>query len=211
MFNGTNYVFWKVRMKTYIQSLRVDVWDVVEEEYQRPLVLVTKDHKFAFRCNVKAMHGLLFGLPKLEIVKVMDFKSTKPIWDKMSIYYEGNNKVNNAKLQGFRIQFESLSMHDDEDIAKYFQGVDEVLNTIRGFDEKLDDDVVVQRVLRSLSKSFNSKVSSIEEMENMSTLTLDQLLWRLTAYEKRCFKGKPTNKESTFKAVNKCKGKSIVK
>lgn len=31
MFNGINYVFWKVRMKTYIQSLRVDVWDVVEE------------------------------------------------------------------------------------------------------------------------------------------------------------------------------------
>jgi len=33
MFNGKNYVFWKVRMKAYIQFLGDYVWDVVEEEY----------------------------------------------------------------------------------------------------------------------------------------------------------------------------------
>ena len=31
MFNGMNYVFWKVRMKTYVQSLCANVWDAVEE------------------------------------------------------------------------------------------------------------------------------------------------------------------------------------
>lgn len=30
MFNGTIYVFWKVRMKTYIHSLGADVWDVAK-------------------------------------------------------------------------------------------------------------------------------------------------------------------------------------
>jgi len=30
MFNGTNFMFWKVRIMTYIQSLGADVWDVVE-------------------------------------------------------------------------------------------------------------------------------------------------------------------------------------
>lgn len=36
MFNGTNYVFWKVRVKTYIQSLGANVRDVAEEEYKPP-------------------------------------------------------------------------------------------------------------------------------------------------------------------------------
>lgn len=86
----------------------------------------------------------------------------------MSSCYEGDNMVKKAKLQGFRIKFESLSMHHDEDIAKYFQRIYEFVNTIRGLDEKLDEDVVVQKVLRSLRKKFNPKVSAIEKMENMN-------------------------------------------
>lgn len=33
MFNGTNYVFWKGRIRTYIQYLGVDALDAMEEEY----------------------------------------------------------------------------------------------------------------------------------------------------------------------------------
>lgn len=123
MFNGTNYVFYKVRMNTYIQSLGDDV----EEEYQRPPIVVTKYQKLELTCNAKAMHALLSSLPESKLVKVMDWTSAKEIWDKMSNLYEGDNKVNKAKLQGFRIQFESLSMHDDEDIANYYLRVDEVV------------------------------------------------------------------------------------
>lgn len=62
IFNGTNDVFWKVKMKTYIQSLRVDVWDVVEEQYQKPLAMISRDHKMVFTCNDKAINFLLANL-----------------------------------------------------------------------------------------------------------------------------------------------------
>jgi len=39
-------------------------------------------------------------------------------------------------------------MHDDEDIMKYLLRVDEVVNTIRGLDEKLEEPIMVQNVLR---------------------------------------------------------------
>lgn len=42
MFNGTNIVFWRVRMNTYIKSLRAYLWDVVEEEYQNPPININK-------------------------------------------------------------------------------------------------------------------------------------------------------------------------
>jgi len=54
------------------------------------------------------MNALLTGLPKSEQVKVMDFTTVKAIWDKMSSHYEGDNKVKQAKLQCFRMQFELL-------------------------------------------------------------------------------------------------------
>lgn len=47
----------------------------------------------------------------------MDFTTSKTIWDKMRNCYEGD-KVKQAKLQGFRMQYESLKMYGDEDIAK---------------------------------------------------------------------------------------------
>lgn len=74
------------------------------------------------------------------------------------------------------------------------------MNTIRSLDENLEEPIIVQKVLRSLPKRFNPKVSTIEEMTNTNTHTLDQLLGTLTAYEMRISKGKPTTKESTFKA-----------
>jgi len=60
-------------------------------------------------------------------------------------------------------------MHDDEDIAKYLLRVDEVVNNIRGFDEFLEEVVVIQKVLRSLPIRLNSKASSIEEMMSLIT------------------------------------------
>ena len=82
--------------------------------------MVTKDQKMEVTCNAKLMNDLLVGLPKSELVKVMDCKSTKAIWDKMSNFYEGDNKVKKAKHQEYMMQFEFLCMHDDEHIENYF-------------------------------------------------------------------------------------------
>lgn len=164
-----------------------------------------KDQKMEFTCNAKAMNALLAGLPKSQLVKVMDYASTKEISNNMSNLYEGDSKAKKAKFQGYRMQFESLSMHDDEDIEKYFFRVHEVVNTMRGLHEKLDEAIVVQKVLRSLPKRFNPKVSIIEEITNLNSLTLHKLLGILTSYEIRISKGKLVAKESAFKAKNKGK------
>ena len=34
LFNENNLIFWKTRMRSYIQSLGADVWAVVEAGYQ---------------------------------------------------------------------------------------------------------------------------------------------------------------------------------
>ena len=53
-------------------------------------------------------------------------ESTKEIWDKLVKNYEGDKKVNLAKLQAHIMQFESLRMSEDENIAGFFLRVDEL-------------------------------------------------------------------------------------
>jgi hypothetical protein len=71
LFDGTNFSFWKVRMRTYLMTLGVDVWDVVEIGYTKPVVLASKDDKLEFSFNDNGMNVILNGLTEAEFVKVM--------------------------------------------------------------------------------------------------------------------------------------------
>ena len=53
LFNGTNIAFWKVRMRTYIMDLGVDVWDVVDTGYVNPVVLANKDDKIELASTLR--------------------------------------------------------------------------------------------------------------------------------------------------------------
>jgi hypothetical protein len=77
LFNGTNFAFWKVRMRTYIMVLGADVWDVVETGYVKPIVLASKDDNLEFNFNTKAMHVILSGLAETKFVKVMHLEFSK--------------------------------------------------------------------------------------------------------------------------------------
>jgi hypothetical protein len=43
LFNGTNFSFWKIRMKTYLMSLGMEVWKILLDGYKIPLNLPTNE------------------------------------------------------------------------------------------------------------------------------------------------------------------------
>jgi hypothetical protein len=202
LFDGTNFAFWKIRMRTYLMALGVDVWDVVETGYTKPIVLANKDDKLEFIFNAKGMNAILNGLAETEFVKVMHLNTAKEMWDKLINSYEGNEKVKGAKLQTYSLKFEQLRMNEDETISKYFLRVEELVNAMKGLGETFDDSLLIQKILRSLPDKFNPKVSAIEELNDLKTLSIDQLLGTLTAYEMRINKDKSSTREASFKADN---------
>ena len=93
-------------------------------------------------------------------------------------------------------------MYNDESVANYFLRVDEIANCMKNLGEEVKEAVVVEKVLRSLSPRFESKVSAIEEKEKLQDLKMSQLHGILTAYEMR--KGGPSDRrEAAFKASSK--------
>jgi hypothetical protein len=135
--------------------------------------------------NTKAKNALLNGLSDTVFTKVAHCKYAKEIWDKLQNIYEGYSKVKAAKIQTYRGQFKQLKMKEDEDITSYFLRVNETVNEIIGLREKIEESVIVQKVLRSLSMRFNPKISTLEEISDLNSISMDELHGIFTTYEMR--------------------------
>jgi len=95
-------------------------------------------------------------------------------------------------------------MHGDESIASYFLRIDEVVNCMKNMGEEIKEVTLVEKILRSLSTKFESKVSAIEEKQDLQNITMTQLHGILNAFEMR--KGGPLDlREAAFKASAKGK------
>eukprot|EP00253_Pinus_taeda_P028481 PITA_28481 len=152
IFDGTNFVYWKVRVTAYLQSLGTEVWDIKDTGDTFPSATPTDPaEKKKYETNAKAVNTLLGFLSQSEFVKVMQFKSAKEIWDKIVLSYEGDDQVKRAKLQTLRIQYENIKMYNDESVANYVLRVDEIVNCMKNLGEEVKEAAVVEKVLRSLS------------------------------------------------------------
>jgi len=130
-FTGANYTFWKIRMRTYIMSLGIEVWAAVEFVYESKENVSEKETKQDFVANEKEMNAILNGLCEAEFIKVMHNETAKEMWETLENIHEGDKKVKTAKLQVYRAQFENLKMNDDEDIASLFLRVAEIVNNMK--------------------------------------------------------------------------------
>ena len=63
LFNRNNLIFWKTRMRSYLQSLGSDVWAIVEGGYQYPTAVPTDPtERKNYETNAKAVNALLGSL-----------------------------------------------------------------------------------------------------------------------------------------------------
>jgi hypothetical protein len=60
------------------------------------------------------------------------------------------------------MQFEILRMSEYENITGFFLRVDEIVNTMKGLGENIEEAIIVHMVLRSLPSRLDAKVFAIE-------------------------------------------------
>lgn len=104
-------------------------------------------------------------------------------------------------------------MKEDENIAAYFQRVDEVTNPLKWLGDPIDKKVIVWNVLKTLPAIFNPKDFALEDRSYFSNLSMDEIHGILTAYEMRIEEEVgSSNIETTFIASKKTgKGKKLSK
>ena len=162
--NRTNFFFWKVRIKAFLQALGADVWAIVEGGYQYPASIpIDIARKKQYETNAKVVNAILGSLAEYGFVKFMQLNTAKAMWDNLIQSYEGDAKVKSVKLQTLRIQYETLRRHNDESIASFFLHIDEIVNCMKNLGEEIRDTTLVEKILIYLTAKFDSKVSTIGE------------------------------------------------
>ena len=83
LFDGTNYTYWKVRMKDFLQSLDEKVWQAVEIGYTKPKEASTDwdDAKIkAANFDSRALNALFSAVMNEEFKKISSTKTSNEAW-----------------------------------------------------------------------------------------------------------------------------------
>jgi len=100
--------------------------------------------------------------------KIVECTQDKEAWESLEIAYKGSFKVRVVKLQPLHRYLESLRMVNDDTIEVFMNRVRDLVNAIHVHGEALDDNWIVEKVLRSLSWKFDPINIAIEESRDLS-------------------------------------------
>ncbi|GMI70265.1 hypothetical protein HRI_000695800 [Hibiscus trionum] len=105
--------------------------------------------------------------------------------------YEGSNRVKRVQLQTLRKEFEMLSMKDGESITSYYARIMDINNKMRFIGEKMNDVIIVEKILRSLTHSSIMLFAQLKMKSNNSSTTEEQALKALcTLISKEEYRGR---------------------
>ncbi|MCI24666.1 gag-pol polyprotein, partial [Trifolium medium] len=133
--------------------------------------------------NSKALNVMFNGVAKNMFRLIKKCIVAKEAWEILKTTHEGTDKVKMSRLQLLTTKFENLRMKKDESIHDFHMNVLDFVNSFDSLGEKISDEKLVRKILRSLPKQFDMKVTAIEEAQDISSMKLDELVGSLQTFE----------------------------
>ncbi|KAL9241306.1 hypothetical protein vseg_015437 [Gypsophila vaccaria] len=169
-------------MRTLFRSQ--ELWDLVEHGFKdvkstEPDATLKETRKK----DVKALFIIQQALDEVVFFRIASATTSKEAWDILKLEYLGDKKVVKVRLQTLRREFETSLMGDKESVQDYLSRVSGVVQQMRTYGEKMTDEQVVKKVLRSLTNKFDYIVTAIEESNDSETYLFDDLMGSLLAHE----------------------------
>jgi len=149
----------------------------------KPEEALSKEEDELVLGNSKALNTLFHGVDKNMFSLIKQCTMAKVAWEILKTTHEGTYKVWMSKLQLLTTKFENLWMKDYESIHDFHMNILEIANTSSAFGEKMSDEKLVRKILKSLPKRFDMKVTAIEEAQDISNMKVDELIGSLQTFE----------------------------
>ena len=112
-FDGSNYAFWKVRMRAFLCSIDEAIWDAIEIGWTKPEAAKSTRDKAtlaASNANSKALNAIFCGVSLDEFHRISHITIAKEAWQILETTCEGTKKVKDTKLQMLTTRFKELRM-----------------------------------------------------------------------------------------------------
>ncbi|OIW20142.1 hypothetical protein TanjilG_02122 [Lupinus angustifolius] len=185
VLDGKNYERWHIQMKALFGYQ--EVLEVVQHGYQIIDEEGTEAQRAAFReskkKDCKALCMIHQCVDESNFEEIANVKTAKEAWDTLEKSYAGAEKVKKVKLQTLRREYELLQMKKGESIAEYFTKIGSLSNLMKGCGEAVRDQLVVEKVLRTLTSKFDHVVVAIEESKDLESFKIEELQSSLEAHE----------------------------
>ncbi|GAU51225.1 hypothetical protein TSUD_412310 [Trifolium subterraneum] len=198
LLDDSNYDIWKARMIAFLKSMDNRTWKAVLKGWEHPKVKdvngadtdelkpeeewTAAEDSLALG-NSKALNALFNGVDKNMFRLIKTCEVAKDAWEILKTTQEGTAKVKISRLQNLTRKFENLRMKKDESVHNFYMNVMDFANSFDDLGEKLSDEKIVRKILRSLTKKFDMKVIAMEEAQDISTMKVDELIGSLQTYE----------------------------
>ncbi|VFQ64076.1 unnamed protein product [Cuscuta campestris] len=195
LFDGTNYTYWKERMRIYIRSTNFQLWLVIKNGKETPmkkvgekLVPKTEDEFDAEDIKkvenyAKAINMLYCAVNPDDYRKISCCTTANEMWDKLEVTYEGTDQVREAKIVFLTQEYEMFRMKEGEKIDDMFNRFSKIINDLHALKKTYANKDLVRKILRSLTPEWRSKADAIYESIRVSNVTIDGLRGNLKTYE----------------------------
>nr|GFA04544.1 UBN2 domain-containing protein [Tanacetum cinerariifolium] len=154
IFKGESYEFWSIKMRTLFRSQ--ELWELVENG------IAETGRRESMKKNEKALFFIQQAVDEMIFSRIAAANSAKEAWDTLKMKYQGSANVITVKLQFLRRDFESAVMKGNETVQEYLARISSIVSQMRAYGDKVADEIVVAKILRSLSPNLIMSQESIE-------------------------------------------------
>ena len=171
VLSKTNYPVWAIRMQVHLEAY--GLWEAI------------KSYTVSRKKDRQAL-SVIFGALSEDIVAQLDIsKTAKEIWEFLKTRHMGAARVIKARVQALRCEVETIFMGEEESVADFAGKLSKVATQLRSLGEKIDDGVLVAKLLRSAPAKFDAITSSIEKFGDMDSMSLEEAIGSLKIYEEK--------------------------
>ena len=89
---------------------------------------------------------------------------------KISRVYKGEKSI----IASFASRIEMLQMKEDETVNSYFARTLKIAKSMKACEERMRENIIAAKILRSMIPKFNYVVCLIEASNNLDTMTIDR-------------------------------------
>ncbi|GJQ98273.1 hypothetical protein Tco_0009412 [Tanacetum coccineum] len=167
LFESDGFIYWKNRFETYVKSKDLDLWHVITYGDFPPIQNNPETKKDEIVPFDKQNDDLKKKLAKNNEAKMVIYNAL-PLKD---------NKI--VLVQ----QYEQFMIPEEESIDNAFARFNTIITSLKALDEGFSSKNYVRKFLRALHPKWCAKVTAIEELKDLASLSLDELIGNLKVYE----------------------------
>ena len=150
--------------------------------------------------DAKALSIIEGALSFKYFTRIDNASTSKEAWDILKEEFHGDIKVRKIKLRSLKREFDYLRMKDSESLKDYYTKISQLVTQMEMYGEKITNERLCEKILNSLTPKYNSIIGSIEEANDVSTLSVQKLMGSLESHEERLNRQNEKSIESAFQS-----------